>query len=506
VQESEHTPGGGNRRALWNARSRRFVLRLNSATAIVLALALLVLVNVLGQRFYRRWNVGDTDFARLSPKTTALLSGISGSLHVVAFLEPDGSVYQDVKALLGAYADAARETSGLKLKLEIVDPNRDLARTRDLRRTLGVTEPNVVVFEFAGRTKYVGESEILEHEQNVDYAKLFAGQPSVRRRLVGFKGEQLFSSAIHSVVRESTPSVYMAIGHGERRIDDFSDGYGFSEIARTIRRDNVQLKVVGPDGLGTLAGGSALVVAGPRHSFSGSEVSAIGSYLDRGGRMMLLLDPGVATGLENILETWGVRYGSGRVMGPSLTGQELLLAVRANHEVTRAFDDVVLMFYGAGPLETDGSAGDAADRPRVTVLAANGPGDWVETDLSQDPPRFDSGVDRRGPAAVAVAIERGSPRDMSLGIKPTRIMVISGSDFVSNGALKTGVSGNRDFFMSAMNWLLERDELMDIAPRPPMELRLDMSRRQVLRTYLVVTVFAPVLLALLGFVVVQQRR
>lgn len=478
----------------------------NSAVALLLAGSLLVLVNVLGQRFHRRWNVGDTDFARLSPKTGKLLSSISGPVRVYAFLQPDREMYPDIKALLEAYADAARSLPDLDFKLEMVDPNRDLARTRDLRNALGVAEPNVIVFEYAGRRKYVEESEVVDYRQDVDYEKLLAGEPAVRRRRVAFRGEQAFSSAIQSVVHEASPSVFMTTGHGERRADDFGENAGYSEIARAIRRDNMALDTIGPDGLRAVPDGAALLIAGPTRAFSETESSMIRSYLDRGGRLFLLLDPGVASGLEPLLAAWGVTPGRGRVVGPSLTGRDLLVNARPGHEITRPLRDVALMFYGPGPLEIENGESGAVDRPRAAILACNSAGDWVETAPSQDPPRFDPEADRRGPAAVAVAVERGSPSDMSLGIKPTRIVAVSGSDFVSNGALRIGVSGNRDFFMSAMNWLLEREELMDIAPRPPGELRPDMSRRQVVRTYLAVMLLAPAAIALAGLAVARRRR
>ncbi len=90
--------------------------------------------------------------------------------------------------------------------------------------------------------------------------------------------------------------------------------------------------------------------------------------------------------------------------------------------------------------------------------------------------------------------------------KPTRIIVIGDSYFVCNAALSSAVGGNIDFFMSAMNWLAEREQLMGIAPRVPGELHLDMSRKQINLAFLVVMVGMPAGIAVIGLIVRRRRR
>ena len=55
------------------------------------------------------------------------------------------------------------------------------------------------------------------------------------------------------------------------------------------------------------------------------------------------------------------------------------------------------------------------------------------------------------------------------------MVVFGDSDFVSNGAL---AGGDQDLFMSALNWLLDREELMAIAPKPIEEIKLSLTRKQ----------------------------
>ena len=146
-----------------------------------------------------------------------------------------------------------------------------------------------------------------------------------------------------------------------------------------------------------------------------------------------------------------------------------------------------------------------ADKPVVIPLALTSEG-WAEMNLNQSPPRFDVDVDRRGPISIAVAVERGSFSAIDMNLRPTRMVVIGDSDFVSNGALKTGAGGNTDFFLSAVNWLLEREALMAIAPKAPVDVRLDMDEKRARQAFAFMVVALPGLVALFGIFVWIKRR
>jgi len=85
-------------------------------------------------------------------------------------------------------------------------------------------------------------------------------------------------------------------------------------------------------------------------------------------------------------------------------------------------------------------------------------------------------------------------------------VVVGDSYFVSNAALAGGVGGNTSFFLSALNWLVERESLLTVAPRSPIELRLEMSRAQWTRVFVLTVVVVPGAIALLGLGVWLKRR
>ena len=138
---------------------RRTVLRVNTALALALAAVLVLMLNYLSYRHYGRADWSRSGFYTLSEKTRSLLTGLTGTVEVVVFLQPSQDIFEDVVHLLTEY-----EVASPQIRVERVDPDRDLARTEELMRRYEVTESNVIVFDSDGRRKYVRAAEIAEYD------------------------------------------------------------------------------------------------------------------------------------------------------------------------------------------------------------------------------------------------------------------------------------------------------------------------------------------------------
>ena len=86
-----------------------------------------------------------------------------------------------------------------------------------------------------------------------------------------------------------------------------------------------------------------------------------------------------------------------------------------------------------------------------------------------------------------------------------RLVAVGTSGFVDNANLST-VPGNVDFFMNCLNWLLQRESLIAVAPKTPQEFSLDMSPAQVRMVYLLTMGGLPLTVAIIGIVVWLRRR
>lgn len=495
ADNDEQTKG---RRSIWRHRGRRLFSGMNLCVAMGMAVAALLLFNLLASRFYRRWDLSESGFYRLSPRTEAIVQGLPVNVDVTAFFQNSNPLYEDVRLLLETYRAAAERVKPSRLRVELVDPDRDLGRARELSARYDLHQANVVVFDAGGRRKYVEAKDLAD----VEY--VLRGTANLDKKIVGFKAEEAFSSAILSVSHTVVPVVYMLSGHGECDPMDYGQYFGYSSIARAIRRDNIVLKTFMLDQHGVPADAAAVVVARPERRLSPAELDLLGSYLNNGGRLVCLLDPGVRTGLEPLLLEWGVKLSADVVVGVSLTGRELLISNYGDHPASRLMRKLVTVFYTPRSVEplTTGTAG--ADRPRATALALTTEESWAETDLKQHPPKFDAAVDRRGPISVAVAVEKGS--GAAIGLRPTRLVVFGDSAFVANDALEAGSGANRDFFLNAINWVLDRETVLAIGPKKPGVWSLDMDRHELRMAYIYIVGVVPAVFAALGLIVWLRRR
>ena len=488
------------KRSIWRFRGRKMATGLNVTVSVILAAAVLILVNCLARRYYWRRDVSIHRYYSLSPKTKQMLGRLHADLEAVSFFQKSHELFDDIANLLEEYEYEAFRNEDLSFKVRIVDPDRDLAEAARLAREYGVTRANIVVFRSGGR-------RICLEAKDIDEYQAVLTESGARKQRVAFGGERAFSSAILSLVETRKPVVYFLSGHGEHRIKDYGRQSGYSRIAKVVQRDNMETKeLIISREQGIPDDCAALVIAGPDKPIPRFELDLVSRYLDNNGRVLLMIDPATTTGLEGLLTRWGLNLSQDVVVDPSLThtGTELVVTRYGEHDLAKGMTGVQTAFYM--PRSIQPIAGShASDRPHVTVLVENSDKGWAEMDLNQSPAKFDAKVDRRGPVPVAVVVERGSTEDIELGVKPTCMVVIGDSSFVSNGWLQRG-HGNESFFMCALNWLVEREALIAVGPKPTQILQLDMNRDQ-MRTALLVTVFAiPGMVAILGALVWVRRR
>ena len=491
--------------SIWKHRGRRFATGLNVLVSVFLALLVTGMVNYFGYRYHDHRDLSLSNYYRLSEKTRSLIDSLGADVEVTAFFEKNHEMYQDVRNLLKEYELYAEQKKPRRLRIKLLDPARDIAVTREMRKKYEITKPNMIVFDCSGRKKFVYAKDIMDFEIRATSDAKF------QRKITAFKGEQVFSSAIMSVIQEARPTVYFLSGHGERGINDYNEQTGYSTLAKYLRRDNMDLKpLVLAGSKGVPEDCSVLVIAGADRKLSQSEFDMLQKYLSKSGRALFLVDPLINIGIDGVLASWGIKLGSGVVVGLTITGRELVVNRYGEHPVTKNLQDITTIFYEPRAVIPASDIGNQPeknpDKPNVVVLASSSEESWEEMDLNQNPRSFDPKTDRRGPVPIAVAVEKGPVSEIKVAIKPTRMIVIGDSLFVSNGALKGSVGGNIDFFMSAMNWLLEREAMVAIEPKIPYEIRLDMSAPDLRLLLLVLVLGIPGGVGLIGLGVWLNRR
>lgn len=481
-------------------RQRRLKISVNVLVQIVALLALVVMANwLLARHQPKRWDWTRSSYYKLSSKTQQVLAGLKEPLDIVVCI-PSGSsrdfiekALQDTRNLLKEFQYVGKE----KVRVEFVDPQRDLNRARQLVEKYRLDSPDQIIFVSGERHKLV------KLDDTVDIENGYMGPPRIR----AFKGEGVFLSAIQSVTQEKSPKVYFLTGHGERDPDSADERTGYSVLASYIKRDNVVVekwnwtaKQSWPVDVG------ALVISGPQKRLNGPELNALAEYLKNGGRVMMLLDYRVQTGLEAFLGNYGVQVDDDLVMMP-LLGMINVTAMGeeySRHPITQKMEGINTSFpYSRSISRKTAPPTGGGEYPDITMLVKTPSAFWGETDYAARQMKFDEKVDIRGPLSLAVAVEARKPGGVEL--EGMRMVVVGTSAFVDNNAIQAN-EGNVDFFMNSLNWLLKREQQIAVSPKAPQEFRLDMTPRQARMVYVLVIGGMPLMVALLGLTVWVRRR
>jgi ABC-type uncharacterized transport system involved in gliding motility auxiliary subunit len=133
---------------------------------------------------------------------------------------------------------------------------------------------------------------------------------------------------------------------------------------------------------------------------------------------------------------------------------------------------------------------------------------WGETAFvanSPQPASKDPQADHPGPLTLGVALERGALQDPRVKVETGRMVLVGNSGFLSNEGLRVSDVGI-DFAVNSLNWLINREQLAGIPPKPKQALSLSLNEAQMGRIALAVMGVIPTTVALIGLLVWWRRR
>ena len=486
------------------------------SAGILLVAALLVIVNYFGWKYHKRFDWTASALYSLSEKSEKVLKGLDRDVEIVVLISPQKSqgLFEPTRELLDRYAAESR-----RLKVRFVDPERNPVEAQQLARRYGLENASVV-FASGDKTKVVDASDLAEY----DYSSMGMGGPPT---VSAFKGEQKFTNALIQLGQTKAPKVRFTTGHGEAALDG-PEERGLSSLRELLKGDGYEVEEWASLGQASVpADTDLLVIAGPQANFVAPEIDAIGAYLARGGRLLALLDPVlsrtsptlVATGLEPLLAKYGVQVENDLVVDPSnplpMFGAETLFSnVYGQHPIVEPLSRQGLpMLVSLARSVRPASGPEGA---KVTELLKTSPAGWGETNFAALDKVGQDGADLPGPLVLGVAAGGASspppPADDEAPAPPPpaddpnapRLVVFGDSDLATNQFWNVNV-GNANAIANAVNWLVERKDLIAIPPKKtePMHLTLDGSQ---LRTvWLLVLGLLPGL-AIAAAIGVRMRR
>ncbi|WP_404786842.1 GldG family protein [Altericista sp. CCNU0014] len=434
-------------------RQRSVQAGTNALLTTVAVFAILGSINFLAVRVPSQIDFTENQQFSLAPQTKQLIRSLKQPVKVRVFSNQPTPVQQ---SLLEQY----RRQNPDRLSFEFIDPQAQPG----LAEKYKIRTPGEVVLETGDRT----------------------------RTLEGELNETNLTPAVASLLRDRKLNAYILQGHDEAPING---GQGNLDAAVTeLKKRDFNVNVLNLLAQKQIpADANVLIVAGPKRAYLDGEVKLLQNYLKDGKSLMLMLDPGVKTGLEPLLEDWGVTLDNRVIVDASGSGQLLglgpaipLVVQYGNHPIAKDFGEGPSFFPLAQAVTVTPPSADV----QVTDLLKTSPQSWAEADSKQEKLQFDAARDRQGPLTIGVALTRtfeSTPTPVADKTKPeaaakpspaskvqAKMVVIGDSDFATVGNPQVI---NSDLFLNAVTWLGSgpEDPSLSIRPKETKDRRIELN-------------------------------
>ncbi|MBT6147160.1 MAG: hypothetical protein HOH74_17120, partial [Gemmatimonadetes bacterium] len=447
---------------------------LAAGLGVVLSLGVLALLNFVGDKYHVRVDLTEDGLYTLAPDTRQVLQQAEDEgklVRVKTFMSDlEGGRYQDLMKEFGYQTP--------NFEHEIIDPQKDALQVRQY----DVRERGTSIVEVTGDGRVAAERITTQSEEALTNA--------IRRALIADERIIAFTA-----------------GHGEGELTGV-DGDGFSIFNGRLKELNLEIETgvrLAGDALDHI---SLLTILGPDTALSTEAVDAVRQYLQRGGDLLLLVDPATSSGLEDLLrDEYSIDIGDNFIVDLSGLGQLFGADVSvpvvinyADHPITERMTRGTMSFFPWARSVAALTSGDG-----VIELLHTDRNAWGESDLgvvhgTSQEVDFDAESDNPGPLSLAVA---ATVEVDSLEGESTRIVVFGDTDFASNQYF--GQQANGELLASAVRWLAEGEWNLDIPPKEPRFNPINLAGNAG-STVLWLSVFVlPFAVALSGFVIMLRR-
>jgi len=441
------------------------------AVYIIIVITVLVVANVLANRYNKSFDATSNKRFSLSDQTKKVIKESKDDIKIVYFDKPTG--FQQGRDLLDRYADISP-----KVHVEYVDAYKNPQRVRQA----GIKREGTAVVEIGNKRE---EARTFD-EEGVTGALI--------RDLKG--GERI---------------VCAVAGSGEHQLED-SSAKGLSQFKDLAGKDNYKTQSINLLQKAEVPSTcTVLVVPGPKGDYVQPAVDAIKTYVENGGRALIMLDPvfdfaressGDNAALIALLSSWGVTPQKNLVLDENPvsqlfgTGPEVPLVTKYEaHPIVSEMTNHATGFPVSRSLEIKNG-----DKTTVTKLFGTGEDSFTTTNLSSPEIRIDPKKDKHGPFTLGAAgtYNTGKPNNQG------RFVVVGSASWMANSFLK--FDGNRNLVLNMMNWLSSDEDLISIHRPEPEDRRINLSRAQMIMIRWVSQAVLPLIVILGGIMVWWKRR
>lgn len=415
---------------------RRFERLLVDALFIGLLLGCVIAAGWLVARQDRYWDWTQSESHRLTRETRLILERLEAPLRLTVFADPSSPAARMIGQLLERYT---YERSDLEIRY--LDPRRFPEQAREAEVSLW----GQILLEYQGRRETL--TEISEYS---------------------------ITAAMARLIRPRQAWIAVIEGHGERAVgsDRAAD---LGRLERELLEMGLIARPLDLATAGAVPENTRLVILSrPQLPPFPGEVEALIDFLDRGGHLLWLLDPGPPTGFEPLLEHLGLKTLPGQVVDP--TAARLGFDAPAVAVIDDAAQDPLFQGLGAPALLPGALAFETQVAPGWILAGylSSSAESWNETGILTGPLTRDEVIgERAGPLPVVLALTRTLPETE----REQRVLIVGDGDFLSNAHF--GRQGNRALALTLVRRLSDDEDLPELPPplTPVEPLELDDTQR-----------------------------
>lgn len=491
-----------------------------SALGVLGAVVIAVCSNVLGGRFYERWDMTSAGLYTLSPPSLETLSGLSEHVDILVFLGQSDPQLGGVQRLLAQYEAASR-----LIGVRYIDPDRNpaefIALQNRYRLSEGRSEQGHLVSDAAivvgrGDARWViGADDIVTYDEE---------RGTVQPRLEG-----AITEGLRQVLDPKVTLVCFSQGQDEAAMDDGGVS-GAGALRYALEKNNYGTKEVD---LSSVSSDLALdhcdlvIVAAPAQTFSPAAAARLMAFARKGKSLLIGAGPSlgednraIASGLEPVLGLFGIKPKAQLIFErdadlalPVGVAGEVFFAQPKPHAITQGllkagearFRVLLQLAQGfdaigpAAPLLVTSSQAFAVGN--AAILAT--PGAQVDTVEH----------DADGPFVVAMAGElpgAGTPAGAAAGTAEKhggRLVVLGSPSPLLGGSFQDpSLGGTRRFVESALSWLVSRPQLVSLGEKPERQVDLRFTEQSMSEVARYVLLYMPGTALCFGGLVLYRRR
>jgi len=400
----------------------------------------------------------------LEPASVNVLRQLKGPVNITVYATEQDPRLGDIRKAIGDFLSLYKRYKN-DFTLTFVNPETEPEKTR----AAGIQFNGEMIVSYAGRSEHLTQLN-----------------------------ESILTGTLLRLAHQHDQMLMFLEGHGERKLDGIANHDLGSLFGAKLKQNGFRLASLNlalaqdvPDNA------SLIVLTQPQIDLLPGEIDKLKRYIDRGGNLLWLLDPGSLHGLEPLAEALNLILPPGTVIDPGAAEMNApvnwaLGAAYPPHAITRNFN-LITAFPEACAISWEETSEWS---PRSVVEVA--PRGWVSRKAPDNTPRFDKRYDTPGPLTVAVALQRNRNE------REQRIVVVGNGAFLSNTFAGNG--GNVDLGISMVNWLAGEEHLIDIQPRAARDNQLVLSQTQLNLISLIFLLGLPLSLTALGIWLWWRRR